>query len=74
MERTTRVLVSIMPVKTPIHGTYKGHAIKACIPNTAGLKGAPSFRKPYLVAESAYVSERDGERFMARLTEQGFYI
>jgi hypothetical protein len=73
MEATTRVVVAVMPVKSPIHGETRGRRIAAAYPNRSGLKGAVSFRKPYLVMDAAVTSEGDVERFMARLTEQGFY-
>lgn len=73
MEPTTRVLVTVSPNKSPIHGRQRGFTIKACIPNTAGLKGAPAFRKPYLVDEAVFVDQSDADRFFRRLAEQGYY-
>jgi hypothetical protein len=73
MEATTRVVVATMPVKSPIMGESRGQRIAAAYPNRSGLKGAVSFRRPYLVMDAAVTSEADVDRFMARLAEQGFY-
>ena len=69
----TKVVVTILEIRSPIHGDYRGMRIVAALPNRAGRFGSVSYDKPYFVDDAVYVSEGDRDRFEARLTEQGYF-
>lgn len=74
MQATTKLVLTIIDKVSPIHGEKRGRAIRAAYPNDKGLRGAPSFKAPYLVAEGDATTKEDAIRFVKSLQAQGFYF
>lgn len=86
-----KALFRVAPIYRPYSGKSNGVRLQAAIPNNAGRKmiptdkgliatsrEVPSFRGPYLIAESmdypdeGAITERDMERFFDRLRFMGY--
>lgn len=74
MQATTKLVLTIIDKVSPIHGEKRGRIIKAAYPNDKGLRGSPSFKAPYLVAEGDATNKADAIRFVKALQAQGFYF
>lgn len=74
MQAITKLVLTVVDKVSPIHGEKRGRVIKAAYPNDKGLRGAPSFKAPYLVAEGDATSKADALRFVKALQAQGFYF
>ena len=75
-ESRTTVFVSLANVTRP-SGLSDFKRWKVAIPNEAGLKGAPSYRSPYMVDESSDmvgVDHKITADFFAALDAQGYAI
>lgn len=74
MKAVTKLVITVIDKVSPIHGEKRGRVIRAAYPNDKGLRGAPSFKAPYLVAEGDATSKEDAIRFVKGLQAQGFYF
>lgn len=74
MRAVTKLVITVIDKVSPIHGEKRGRVIRAAYPNDKGLKGTPSFRAPYLVAEGDATHKADAIRFVKALQAQGFYF
>lgn len=52
-----KAILKLKEVKHPISEETIAFRIQAAIPNESGWKGAPSFRKPYFIAETGDYTE-----------------
>lgn len=74
MQAITKLVLTVVDKVSPIHGEKRGRVIRAAYPNDKGLRGAPSFKAPYLAAEGDATSKEDVIRFVKGLQAQGFYF
>lgn len=74
MQAITKLVLTVVDKVSPIHGAARGRVIKAAYPNDKGLRGVPSFKAPYLVAEGDATNKADAIRFVKDLQAQGFYF
>ena len=78
MRTYSKAIAKLMEVKAPISGEMRGTRLVVAHPNMAGRTprgdACPSFRKPYLVAEFAWVNSKDTVRALTEMERQGFTV
>jgi len=77
MKVTSRVVIKLQDVLSPIHEEFRGQVLLATLPNRAGRdrfgRECTSFKSPYLVHRTTFTGKHDLERFIKELKEKGFY-